>query len=299
METSISIRIYKKFSKILSGKGLHKIKILNKLNKWFVRQIQTDYTLYQGFGMYLGKDTISGKNERRYSIQEIDEPLERMMVEKHVKLDDYVVDIGANIGIYTLLLSKYVGKNGKIFSFEPEPESFEILKKNILENNIENSKLENLAVSNTNDKVKLFLNEVSGTHTIFKQTTHKTTGEYVDVCAITLDDYFLEKKLLDKISFVKIDVEGVEFNVLKGMTKILEKNERISLLIEVIPNQLLDFGTDPNDLLDFLIQRRFSIYLFDYNKLETRKLNSIEDLQRENGVSVNIFCKRENQNNSS
>ena len=109
----------------------------------------------------------------------------------------------------------------------------------------------------------------------------------------------LKKKLLDKISFVKIDVEGVEFNVLKGMTKILEKNERISLLIEVIPNQLLDFGTDPNDLLDFLIQRRFSIYLFDYNKMETRKLNSIEDLQRENGVSVNIFCKRENQNNSS
>ena len=88
-------------------------------------------------------------------------------------------------------------------------------------------------------------------------------------------------------------MEGVEFEVLKGMKNLLEKNTHINLLIEFIPKQLLDFGTDPNELLDFLIERKFSVYLLDYNEKRIRRLNSVEDMKREENISVNIFCKRD------
>jgi len=55
----------------------------------------------------------------------------------------------------------------------------------------------------------------------------------------------------------------------------------------------LDFGTDPNELLDFLIERKFSVYLLDYNEKRIRRLNSVEDMKREENISVNIFCKRD------
>ena len=152
--------------------------------------------------------------------------------------------------------------------------------------------LENLAISNENGTTKLFISEDHGAHTIFEQTSHKVTGKSIDIHTIRLDDYFLEKSI-DEISFIKIDVVGVEFEVLKGMKNLLEKNTHINLLIEFIPKQLLDFGTDPNELLDFLIERKFSVYLLDYNEKRIRRLNSVEDMKREENISVNIFCKRD------
>ena len=207
---------------------------------------------FRGFRIYLGN-----KQARRYSVVNAEEeynPLEMEIIKENVKSGDSVIDVGANLGFFTLPLSRFVGDKGRVFSFEPEPENFRALEKNILINKLQNVTLENLAISNENGTTKLFISEDHGAHTIFEQTSHKVTGKSIDTHTIRLDDYFLEKSI-DEISFIKIDVEGVEFEVLKGMKNLLEKNTHINLLIEFIPKQLLDFGTDPNELLDFLFER--------------------------------------------
>ncbi|MBC8251296.1 MAG: FkbM family methyltransferase [Candidatus Nitrosopelagicus sp.] len=286
----ISIKIYRKILKKIENKGLHKYKFFRMFNRWIINIIQDDSTEIGNFQVYLG-----GKQARQYSVIDVEKeynPLEMKIIKENVTSGDNVIDVGANIGIFTLSFSKSVSTYGKVFSFEPEPKNFEVLKKNISINNIENVILENLAVSNQKGVTKLFISENHGAHSIFNQTTHKTTGKTIDIKTIRLDDYF-EKKSIGKISFVKIDVEGVEYEVLKGMNDILEKNESIKLLIEFIPEQLLDFGTEPRRLLEFLKEKKFSIYFFDYNDSHLKKLNDIKQMIRENGIGVNIFCKRE------
>ena len=285
-----SIRIYRNILKNISGKGLHRHKIFRRFNQFVISVIQSDFTEFRGFRMYLGN-----KQARQYSVVNVEEeynPLEMEIIKENVKPGDNVIDVGANLGFFTLPLSRFVGDKGRVFSFEPEPENFRALEKNILINKLQNVTLENLAISNENGTTKLFISEDHGAHTIFEQTSHKVTGKSIDTHTMRLDDYFLEKSI-DEISFIKIDVEGVEFEVLKGMKNLLEKNTHINLLIEFIPKQLLDFGTDPNELLDFLIERKFSVYLFDYNEKRIRKLNSVKDMKREENISVNIFCKRD------
>jgi FkbM family methyltransferase len=132
-----------------------------------------------------------------------------------------VVDVGANIGYYTLLAAK-VAK--KVYAFEPDKETFEILKKNVEENNLKNVILFNKAVGNKNEKVGIEKNKDNyGDSRI--QTPQASgqlplTGEPVQM--VRLDDIIKEK-----VDLVKIDVQGYEIEVLEGMKKIIEKDKPI------------------------------------------------------------------------
>ena len=87
------------------------------------------------------------------------ENAETELFESHIKEGDVVMDIGANIGYYTLVAAKLVGANGKVYAFEPESINFSFLKKSVEINNYENVICEKKAVSNENGKLKLFLHK--------------------------------------------------------------------------------------------------------------------------------------------
>jgi len=94
--------------------------------------------------------------------------LETEFIKNNIKKEDIVIDIGANIGYFTLLLSKQVGDKGKVFSFEVETENFKLLEKNVKENHIRNVMLENVAVSEKEGKIKLYLSNVQpGMHRFY------------------------------------------------------------------------------------------------------------------------------------
>jgi FkbM family methyltransferase len=138
-----------------------------------------------------------------------------------------VVDIGAHVDYFTLLLAKLVGPTGKVIAFEPFPENFRVLNENVLMNDCRNVVLENLAVAATSGSASLRSNDSNRlTYTASLGHGHPV----VEVEAVSLDDY--TSGLQERIHLVMMDVEGVEEAVLQGMRSVLQR-DLPTLLVEL------------------------------------------------------------------
>ena len=153
------------------------------------------------------------------------------------KQGDIVVDIGAHIGLYTIISSKRVGTNGKVIAIEADPGNFEMLNRNIKLNQLTNVIALNYAVYSKETKIKLYL--PSGESGFTKYNTivsdwANNEDKFVEVNANTLD-YLLQLNQIreEEVNWIKIDVEGAEFEVLKGATNVLSKSKDIALLMEL------------------------------------------------------------------
>src|SRR5919106_1368830 len=151
------------------------------------------------------------------------------------KQGDIVVDVGAHMGRYTIIASKRVGANGKVVAIEAHPNNFEMLNRNIELNQLTNVIPLNYAAYSKDKKIKLYLPEVESGYTIYNtimSNRARTEDKFVEVNANTLD-YILQLKGIMDVNWIKIDVEGAEFEVLKGASNVLSKSKDIALLIEV------------------------------------------------------------------
>jgi FkbM family methyltransferase len=153
------------------------------------------------------------------------------------KEGDIVVDIGAHMGRYTIISSKRVGANGKVVAIEADPSNFEMLNSNIKLNQLTNVIPLNYAVHSKETKVKLYL--PSGESGFTKYNTImpnwiNAQEKFVEVNANTLD-YLLQLNEIrqEEVNWIKIDVEGAEFEVLKGATNVLSKSKDIAILMEL------------------------------------------------------------------
>jgi FkbM family methyltransferase len=175
------------------------------------------------------------------------------------KQGDIVVDIGAHIGRYTIIGAKRVGANGKVVAIEANPSNFEMLNRNIKLNQLTNILSLNNAVYSKETKIKLYLPGEELGHTIYNTVMSdraKNEDKFVEVSANTLD-YFLQLKGITDVNWIKIDVEGAEFEVLKGATNVLSKSKDIALLIEI---HNLSGGTNLyRPILEFLRLYNFKI----------------------------------------
>jgi FkbM family methyltransferase len=164
---------------------------------------------------------------------------EKDIIERFSPKDgDTVVDIGTHIGRYTLISSKRVGQNGKVVAIEANPAVFNMLNKNIKLNHLTNVKSLNYAVFSKETKIKLFVpgNESEFTiyNTVMTNRVGKDEQKYVEVDGNTLDNILKQNQINpEDVNWVKIDVEGAEYEVLKGATNVLSESKDISLLIEI------------------------------------------------------------------
>jgi len=141
-----------------------------------------------------------------------------------VKTDDVVVDIGANIGIFSIFA--YFNGASKIISYEPDPVSFKDLQKNIKINNIHTIKPVNLAITNKNIFVKLYTYKNNGGNSVFN---NDKGGKAIKVRSIKLKDVFKQNKI-SKIDFLKMDCEGSEGLIFKSTDKdVWSKINKLSL----------------------------------------------------------------------
>ena len=154
------------------------------------------------------------------------------------KEGDIVIDIGAHIGLYTIISSKRVGANGKVVAIEADPSNFEMLKSNIKLNQLTNVIPLNYAVYSKETKLKLYLPS-GGESGFTKYNTImpnwiNTQEKFVEVNANTLD-YLLQLNEIrqEEVNWIKIDVEGAEFEVLKGATNVLSKSKDVAILMEL------------------------------------------------------------------
>jgi FkbM family methyltransferase len=152
------------------------------------------------------------------------------------KEGDIVVDVGAHIGKYSIIASKMVGSKGKVIAIEAHPDNCDILKQNITLNKLSNVIVLNCAAHSTETLVKLYEPGQEDGFTIYNtimtDRPSLNTQRYIEVKANTLDSLLLEKGI-KQVNWIKIDVEGAEFEVLRGATTILSSSIDISLLIEI------------------------------------------------------------------
>jgi FkbM family methyltransferase len=178
------------------------------------------------------------------------------------KQGDIVVDIGAHMGRYTIIGAKRVGAQGKVVAIEAHPGNFEMLNRNIKLNQLTNVIPLNYAVYSKETKIKLYLPEVESGYTIYNtimSNRARTEDKFVEVNANTLD-YILQSKGITDVNWIKIDVEGAEFEVLKGASNVLSKSKDIALLIEV-------HGLDNyRPILEFVSSYNFKIEFEKSNK---------------------------------
>ena len=218
------------------------------------------------------------------------EPKETEMFLQLAKPGDTIVDVGANIGYYTVLGAQAVGPAGKIYAFEPDPVAFGFLTKNVKTNGYANVIAEEKALSNKSEKIKLYLDEFNkGDHRIYQVGNRPA----IDVVAVTLDGYLPPDRR--KVDLIKIDTQGAEVVILQGMIETLKANPSVKMLVEFWPKGLSEFGFTAVQLLDILDGLGFkyrAIHEENNTVVETTRAELLKEFTVEKGNFTNLVCSR-------
>jgi FkbM family methyltransferase len=169
---------------------------------------------------------------------ELHEPETTKFVMNEVKQGQTILDIGANIGYFTLLFARAVGVKGNIYAFEPNPLLANILRYNISSNGYHNVKVIEKATSDSCSHSRFYIDK--GAHERSSLIPARRS-EIITVDTITIDSFFSPS--YPKVDWIKLDVEGHEAKALAGMTEIIKRNHDIKLIIEFIPENR-GFDTD-------------------------------------------------------
>jgi FkbM family methyltransferase len=189
-----------------------------------------------------------------------------------LKKGDTVLDIGANIGYYVLIESQLVGENGKVYAVEPVRGNFDLLKKNVLLNNLKNVDTFQLAFGEDNKESTIYVSNFCNLSSMKKNTT---IGKIIDAQSVTEQtvDTFLKNKVSP--SLIRMDVEGYEYEILKGMLQTLKGKVRI--LAELHPCNL--YEEKIKEIFQILTQNNFYVRFAVYEPKikENETVNKIID----------------------
>jgi FkbM family methyltransferase len=162
-----------------------------------------------------------------------------------VRPGDICIDIGANIGYFTMIMARLAGRTGKVFAYEPVPENFAILKKNAEIASRDGAPVTtiNAAVSERSGPMRIVRREYSTYHQVVPENEAAGADSISGVC---LDDELPRLALNSAVSFLKIDVEGHELSVLRGLRESLRLGRIRRIVVEVSP------GADVAEIEDIL-----------------------------------------------
>ena len=206
-----------------------------------------------------------------------------------------VFDAGSHVGYYSLLAARQVGPEGKVYAFEPEPDNYALLLKNIELNGYANISATRKALTNQVGSTTLFLTGLdNGRHSIYHHGLPEKGS--VDVESTTVDAV-MEANGWPTIDLFKADVEGSELDLLEGMEQFLERSPQLNLIIEFSPSLLRNAGADPLRLLEMLATRRFKVQRIIEREggvpLREEDWPSFVEGLSKAGQSENLFCSRQ------
>ncbi len=271
------------------GYGLARFWLARHIEGLMRKAIRGDTAVILGHRMFLGVNDDLG-----LSVDGIFTPQETAAFQGEVRQGDTVIDIGANIGYFTLLFARLVGPRGQVFAFEPEPINFELLRRNVELNGYCNVTLVPKAVSDASGTARLYLAEHKGDGRIFD--SHDGRGS-IPIETIRLDDFL--KDYEGRIDFIKMDIQGAEPAALRGMTKLLERHRQARIILEFWPIGLKLFGEEPEAFLRSLTDLGFGLWNLDEQCARTLPTTIPElldryPMQEENFFNhTNLLCRRE------
>lgn len=185
---------------------------------------------------------------------------ETELLNRILKPGDFFLDIGANVGYYSLVASQIVGPYGRVHAFEPICENVRVLEQTIVDNGISNIIVNPIAVGAQSGHLDLFVPPKDiGNSGWASVAPSERRSRAVTVEKVAIDDY-LEDKPPQSIRLVKMDIEGGELDALLGMAKLLRRTDAPDLICEVNPFLLKKLGLHPGSLVRLLDTHGYSLY---------------------------------------
>jgi FkbM family methyltransferase len=268
----------------LHGKGLTRLPGVRRLAE-VMKSRRGSRSVVHGFPVELdANDTC------KLSVFGVYEPFETELVRNHLAPGNVVLDVGAHIGYYTLLSSKLVGPAGRVYAFEPTPDTFAILERNARTNERTNVTPVNAACGAHSGTATLYLNPANaGDNHLF--SAEDSAGPPVAVRIVAVDDYLPADTTVD---FVKMDVQGWEPAALRGMERTLSRGPRVTMMCEFWPSGMRRAGFDPEAFLGQLEDLGFRYRHVDRARKalvekERRELLSTEWIVEK---GTNLWCER-------
>jgi FkbM family methyltransferase len=176
--------------------------------------IDTTTNFLINFGEYVVKTDIK-------MVYDINHSIEAYNKHYSIQKGDIVFDIGGYHGLYSIAISKQIGPTGKIYLFEPNPDSYKILKENIYENNIRNIIPTNKGVYNKSGEFRFFKKR-AGSRIVAKNFKTNTKNSIISIQTTTLHE-FIKANNINKINFIKMDAEGSEIEITQDIKNITQK----------------------------------------------------------------------------
>lgn len=198
-------------------------------------------------------------------------------LDKTLKEGDVFIDIGANIGTWTLRASKLVKSTGKVLSFEPHPLFHKFLCENILLNKFNNIHNYNVGLSENKSTLYFSNNFDTMNHVLLSKA-----NDCIEVKVEKLDQYTKEIQI---IHLIKIDVEGYELFVFKGSIDTLKKTKKI--FFESDSTMTARFGYTTSELIEFLQNLNFSVYKKSDEELKSKLPNNYSSVIGEDLIAIN------------
>lgn len=185
------------------------------------------------------------------------DPILTDFVEATLNPSDVFIDVGAHVGYFTLLASRRVGPAGTVLSIEPNPFAVKQLEGNVERSHLENVFVEHTACGASRNVVRLYLHSDSNSSMASLYAGNATGTVAVEVPCTTVDQLFQERCLV-RVKLVKIDVEGGELFVLRGMKRIMREMRPV-IVLELHPQLLEDVGTPFHAVLALLEEFNYSL----------------------------------------
>ncbi len=206
---------------------------------------------------------------------------------------DVFVDVGANIGYFSLLASRLVGESGAVLAFEPERDNYRLLEANCRLNDCANVRCFKAALGEENASGTLYLNELNrGDHSLYPEQTGRT-GQDISI----VNGSRLIGASHPRVDCIKIDTQGAECDVLAGLRELIAASAAgLVMVIEFSPLLLKRAGTSGRVLLDLLADHDWQMYLMDeaaqgllpVSAQQVRSLSDITEQDPESGGFFNL-----------
>lgn len=247
-----------------------------KLKKFKGEELKNINAENLSFQIYINKE--NGKVDQDIYLEGVYEPFFLSIIKKHINIGDVFIDIGGNIGHHSLFASLLVGGSGKVIAFEPIERLYSQFQKSIEINNFKNIELFNFGCGDEEKEFEIFFKkENMGASSI----VDRKRSDGSETIKIAVPDKFLSGE--PKINFIKIDVEGFEYNVLRGLTEIIIKHHP-KILIEYTPSYYAKADESHSEkIIEFLLDNQYNILDIENNK----QINSFLDI----GLNKNFPIK--------
>jgi FkbM family methyltransferase len=207
-----------------------------------------------------------------------------------------ILDIGANIGYTACVFAAALKPPAKVYAFEPDSASFAILEEIVRRKKLGDAvEIFNMAVGSADGSLEFWHNEEhSADHRVVTEQfkTLRPAAEEITTVAVTSVDNFVAARNLQKISFIKIDVQGYEFAVCEGMRKTLEKFPALCIAFEYAPDGMRELGFEPVALLDFCRSAGYHLHILTREATALAQDNRAIELATERSGYVDLICSK-------